>query len=108
MQLREATGADAAAVAALHAESWRTHYRGAYRDDYLDGDVFEDRRRVWERRLSDPAANQLVVLAEEGGELIGFACCYGGEDETWGSFLDNLHVRPGHQGSPKASERHRL
>lgn len=48
MRFREATGADAMAVATLHAESWRAFYRGAYRDEYLDGDVFEDRLRVWE------------------------------------------------------------
>ncbi len=85
------------AVATLHAESWRAHYRGAYRDEYLDGDVVEDRLRVWEERLSTPAPNQFVVLAEEDDDLIGFACAYGGDDETWGSFLDNIHVRPEHQ-----------
>ncbi len=86
------------AVATLHAESWRVHYRGAYRDEYLDGDVVEDRRRVWEERLSTRAPNQFVVLAEEDDDLIGFACAYGGDDETWGSLLDNIHVRPEHQG----------
>lgn len=89
---------DARAVAALHAESWRVHYREAYRDEYLDGDVVEDRLRVWNQRLSAPAPNQFVVLAFEGHDLIGFACAYGGHDETWGSLLDNIHVRPGHQG----------
>jgi hypothetical protein len=97
MRFREATGADAMAVATLHAESWRAFYRGAYRDEYLDGDVVEDRLRVWEERLSTPAPYQFVVLAEEEDELIGFACAYGGHDETWGSFLDNIHVRPKHQ-----------
>jgi GNAT superfamily N-acetyltransferase len=97
MRFREATGADAMAVATLHAESWRAFYRGAYRDEYLDGDVVEDRLRVWEERLSTPAPYQFVVLAEEDDELIGFACAYGGHDETWGSLLDNIHVRPKHQ-----------
>jgi GNAT superfamily N-acetyltransferase len=98
VRFRHATRADAPAIARLHAESWRANYRGAYRDEYLDGDVFADRRRVWEARLSEPAPNQLVVLAEDGGELVGFACAYGGDDPRWGSLLDNLHVRPGHQG----------
>jgi GNAT superfamily N-acetyltransferase len=98
VRLREATAADAGAVAALHAESWRAHYRGAYCDAYLDGDVVEDRRRVWEERFSTAAPNQLVVLAEEDGDLIGFACVYGRHDATWGSLLDNIHVRPGYQG----------
>lgn len=85
------------AVATLHAESWRAHYRGAYRDEYLDGDVVQDRIRVWKERLSTPAPNQFVVLAEEDDDLIGFACAYGGHDESWGSLLDNIHVRPEHQ-----------
>jgi hypothetical protein len=28
----------------LHADSWRRHYRGAYADAFLDGDVLADRR----------------------------------------------------------------
>jgi hypothetical protein len=55
MRFRVATVADAMAVATLHAESWRAHYRGAYRDEYLDGDCVQDRIRVWEERLSTPA-----------------------------------------------------
>jgi ribosomal protein S18 acetylase RimI-like enzyme len=98
MRVREATGADATAVAALHAESWRAHYRGAYRDEYLDGEVFADRLSVWKERLSAPAPNQLVVLAESDAEIVGFACVYGRHDPTWGSLLDNIHVRPEHQG----------
>jgi hypothetical protein len=92
MRLRVATGADAMAVATLHAESWRAHYRGAYRDEYLDRAVVQDRIRVWKERLSTPVANQFVVLAEEDDDLIGFACAYGGHHETWGSLLDNIHV----------------
>jgi GNAT superfamily N-acetyltransferase len=97
VRFREATRADAVAVAKLHAESWRVHYRGAYRDEYLDGEVLEDRLRVWEERLSTPPPNQFVVLAEEDKDLVGFACVYGGRDQTWGSLLDNLHIRPEHQ-----------
>lgn len=98
MRYREATETDAMAIGTLHAESWRAYYRGAYRDEYLDGDVVADRMRVWKERLSAPAANQLVVLAEDDGGLVGFACAFGRDDETWGTLLDNLHVRPACQG----------
>lgn len=94
MDFREATFDDARTIAALHAESWRATYRGAASDEYLDGPVYEDRIRTWDGRLSSPAENQYVVLAEDGGELIGFACCYGVDDPKWGTMLDNLHVRP--------------
>jgi ribosomal protein S18 acetylase RimI-like enzyme len=92
--LRAATPADAPAVAALHAESWRFAYRGAYGDEYLDGPVYEDRTRVWKERLSSPPPNQHVILAEDGGVLVGFVCAYGADDERWGTLVDNLHVRP--------------
>lgn len=91
---RSATHADHRAIAELHAVSWRHTYRGAYRDEFLDGPVFADRRAVWEQRLSDPAPNQFVVVAEEDGQIVGFACAYGRNDEVWGTLLDNIHVRP--------------
>jgi GNAT superfamily N-acetyltransferase len=94
---REATGSDAPAIAELHAESWRASYRGEYRDEYLDGDVFEDRRRVWNERFANPTSNQFVVVAEREGEVVGFACVYAGDDPQWGSLLDNIHVRPDQQ-----------
>ena len=94
MQYREATLADAEAIAALHAESWRYAYRGSYSDEYLDGPVFEDRFRVWRERMTSPRAGQYVVLAEDEGALVGFACAFAKEDERWGTLLDNLHVKP--------------
>lgn len=98
VRLRDATGDDASAIAALHAESWRSAYRGALRDDYLDGAIVRERTAVWCERLGEPAANQRVVVAEEPARLLGFACAYGNDDERWGTQLDNLHVRPDAHG----------
>ena len=92
MGYRQATFEDALTIATLHAESWRVAYRGAYRDEFLDGDVMADRAAVWEARLSAPLENQFVVIAEEAGGATGFACAYGREDASWGTLLDNLHV----------------
>ena len=39
MQIRLATLADAEAIAHVHAESWRTAYRGALSDAYLSGPI---------------------------------------------------------------------
>jgi len=83
IRYREATYEDAITIATLHAESWRVTYRGSYRDEYLDGPVFQDGIDVWERRLSTPSANQFVVLAEEEDLVVGFACAYGHDDEQW-------------------------
>jgi ribosomal protein S18 acetylase RimI-like enzyme len=93
VRCREATSADTEAIANLHATSWRFAYRGAYSDAYLDGPVWEERRQVWTERLTNAQANQHVLVAEDNGEIVGFACVYGDHSEH-GSLLDNLHVRP--------------
>jgi GNAT superfamily N-acetyltransferase len=36
LRFRAAGPGDAQAVAGLHADSWRRHYRGAYADSFLD------------------------------------------------------------------------
>ena len=73
VRYREATEHDAGAIAALHADSWRRHYRGAYLDSYLDGDVVADRLEIWSCRLTPPRLNQYTVMAEDGGDAVGFA-----------------------------------
>jgi GNAT superfamily N-acetyltransferase len=97
MQLRTATSADAVAVADLHADSWRRHYRGVYRAEYLDGDVLAERRAVWTARFGDPAADARTILAEHDGVLVGFAHVIFDDDPTWGALLDNLHVAFDHK-----------
>lgn len=92
LQFRLARRSDAAAVAALHADSWSRHYRGAYRDDFLDHDVHADRLAVWTERLSEPDPGSQTLLAEQAGRLLGFARTVFDDDPSWGALLDNLHV----------------
>ncbi|HXQ59830.1 MAG TPA: GNAT family N-acetyltransferase [Acidimicrobiales bacterium] len=95
---REAVASDADAVAALHADSWRRNYRGAYLDSYLDGDVFADRRAVWHDRLGHPAPGHHTVVAEDDGAIVGFSHVILRHHPTWGAYLENLHVRHAHKG----------
>ena len=69
-----ATAEDTQAIATLHAESWRTTYRGAYSDEFLDGDVHANRMEVWGARLAAPERNQFVVVADDSASTEG----------TWG------------------------
>ena len=95
LAFRSATSNDAEHIAALHADSWRRHYRGAYADSFLDGDVEADRHAVWSVRLA-PAADRsgsATILAEHGASLVGFIHVVFDDDPTWGSLIDNLHVR---------------
>lgn len=92
MQIRVARPADANAIAALHAESWRRHYRGAYSDSFLDGDVDADRLEVWTKRLGHSDGTASTILAEVEGAVVGFAHVVFDDDSNWGSLVDNLHV----------------
>ena len=89
---RTAEAGDARVVAQLHADSWRRHYRGAYSDSYLDGDILSDRIAVWSRRLVAPVGT-VTTLAEDDAGLAGFVHVVLDEDLRWGSLLDNLHIR---------------
>lgn len=93
--LRDATKHDSAAIAHLHAESWRSAYRGILSGDYLDHHVHGERAALWQTRFSEIDSKPfLAILAEEGAQLIGFACVFPRDHPTFGSFLDNLHVAP--------------
>ncbi|MDP6953646.1 MAG: GNAT family N-acetyltransferase [Alphaproteobacteria bacterium] len=94
--LRDAVAQDAPAIANVHVQSWRATYRGIMDDAYLDGPVEDERARVWAERMG-AAEPPLVVVAEKAGEMVGFACAFPAEDAKWGTRIDNLHVRPGHQ-----------
>jgi GNAT superfamily N-acetyltransferase len=88
---------DAGSIAALHADSWRRHYRGAYSDAFLDGDVVLDRLGVWTDRLKRRDPGSRTILGEDDSGLIGFAHVVFDEDPTWGALLDNIHVAHAHQ-----------
>jgi GNAT superfamily N-acetyltransferase len=93
---RSADADDAEHVAALHADSWRRHYRGAYSDSFLDGDIESDRREVWTKRLATQV-DTATILAEYDGQLVGFAHVMFDHDARWGSLVDNLHVYSSHR-----------
>ncbi len=95
---RHAELADAPAVAALHAASWRTAYRGIFTDIYLDGPVEAERLAHWRCPMSTPEPRRVVVLAEHDGRLAGFACGFADHDARWGSLIDNLHAAPDSKG----------
>jgi GNAT superfamily N-acetyltransferase len=83
---------DVERIAALHADSWRRNYRGAYLDSYLDGDVLTDRLAVWRRRITRPEAGFRTIVAHDDGMFAGFAHVNLDDDATWGALLENLHV----------------
>ena len=97
MKLRLATSSDAKTIAALHAASLQVTYRDTLSADYLQRTVLADKEAIWAERFASPKANQCVLLAEDESG-VGFACAFAAEHAEWGTYLDNLHVRPSSQG----------
>jgi ribosomal protein S18 acetylase RimI-like enzyme len=95
LQFRLATPSDAGAIADLHAESWRRHYRGAYSDAFLDGDVRADRLAVWTARLREPDPRGQTIVAEDEEGMVAFVHSIFEDDPSWGALVDNLHVAHG-------------
>jgi ribosomal protein S18 acetylase RimI-like enzyme len=89
---------DFAAIAAVHAVSWRNSYRGILSDEYLNDELESERLSVWKRRLEFPKTNQYVIVAKQESHIVGFACAFGCQDELMGTMLDNLHVLPSQKG----------
>lgn len=74
MLIREATVADAAGIARVHVESWRTTYPGIVPDEILAQLSIPARTERWEKTLSNLAAPSFTFVAvDDGGEVIGFA-----------------------------------
>ena len=92
VEYRVGSSNDSAAVASLHADSWRRHYRGAYSDTYLDGDIVADRMEVWTARMAQTSKDSCTIVAERVGELVGFVHVVFDADPSWGALIDNLHV----------------
>jgi hypothetical protein len=63
VELRNATPADARAIAAVNVASWRAAYRGLMPDDVLSGLSVPDRERFWSDTLSAHEPRTSVVVA---------------------------------------------
>ncbi|MDX2389284.1 MULTISPECIES: N-acetyltransferase [unclassified Streptomyces] len=97
MEIRTGRKSDAAEVAAMHAESWRTAYAGIMPSSFLAGPLLEDRLELWLGRLDEPHPGATLFVAEEAAEMQGFAYLILQSDGRL--LLDNLHARPGRTGS---------
>jgi ribosomal protein S18 acetylase RimI-like enzyme len=71
---------------------WRWHYRGAYSDRYLDGDLDAERLSVWTERLGRPDPRLCTLVAVEGTALAGFVHLVFDAHPDRGVLVDNLHV----------------
>jgi GNAT superfamily N-acetyltransferase len=100
MVIRAAQPADAAAIAKVHVDSWRTTYRGIVPDDFLATLSYEQRTHMWRSILSQSPPTSFVYVAEEsGGQVIGFASGgpeHGGDPDYTGE-LYAIYLLEGYQ-----------
>lgn len=73
VELRDATPADAHAIATVLVQSWRAAYRGLLPDDVLAGLSVHDREQLWSDSLTARPAHTRIVVAALGDAIVGFA-----------------------------------
>lgn len=106
--IRAARTEDAAAMARVHVESWRSTYAGLVPDSYLESLSREKSEADWRARLAGNRGEILYFIAgSSAGEVVGFAC--GGarrgeeshpefEAELYALYLLAEHQRQGYGG----------
>jgi ribosomal protein S18 acetylase RimI-like enzyme len=69
--IRPALPVDAAEIARVHVDSWRTSYRGLLADDFLESLSEAGYTERWRRVIGDGMSRVFVVEEPEG--IVGFA-----------------------------------
>jgi ribosomal protein S18 acetylase RimI-like enzyme len=96
-QIRPARMEDAAAIAHVQVESWRTTYPGIVPDAFLNALNKEERARSWQEQM--PTENNFLFVAEDETGIFGFAS--GGEVrdrlEGYDAELYTLYLLQGRQ-----------
>lgn len=72
MTVRRATAGDAASIARVHADGWRTSYTGMIPESAFAGRGYEDRLRQWTGLLSRASDGAPVFVAEADEGVVGF------------------------------------
>jgi len=73
VELRDATPADAHAIANVLVQSWRAAYRGLLPDDVLAGLSIPDREQFWSDALTARPPHTRTAVATIAGAIVGFA-----------------------------------
>jgi GNAT superfamily N-acetyltransferase len=97
--VRPATVADAAAMGRLHVRAWQAAYRGQMPDDYLDGLRASERAAGWERALGRGRDRAAVLVAEQDGQVTGFANLGPARDLEGAGELYAINVDPDRWGT---------
>ena len=89
---------DGAAVAHIHASSWKATYRGILPDSYLDHEVDNERAVYWQAALQN-RRYAIVKMARVSEKLVGLiAMRDDATDEGYDFTIEHLHLLPAHRG----------
>ncbi|HYD35150.1 MAG TPA: GNAT family N-acetyltransferase [Vitreimonas sp.] len=89
--VRNATSADALAIAQIHVKTWQCTYRGQVPDSFLDSMSVQQRKEDWQKALDNPAKDIYALVAEVDSKIVGW--CTGGvnRDEDVDKDTGELH-----------------
>jgi GNAT superfamily N-acetyltransferase len=74
INIRRAVPGDAAGIARVHVDSWRSSYKGIVPDDFLAGLSYERRQEQRAQQLENPGPGQFAFVAEgSDGRVVGFS-----------------------------------
>jgi GNAT superfamily N-acetyltransferase len=95
--IRKAVPEDAAGIAHVHINSWKTTYKGIVSDDYLDALNVQERRGRWEDILDGP--HQTYVCALQTGGIAGFVSIGRERDKIYDGELYAIYLLKENQRS---------
>lgn len=89
MKIRQATINDAAGIAKVHVDCWRTTYRGVVSDEYLAQLNDVNRSKIWQSILDKSTAG-IFVAEDDEGYITAFASC--GANRQANGFAGELYA----------------
>jgi len=94
MIVREADGADAAAIARVHVASWQAHYAGLLSPEFIEQRSYDVRLAQWQACLED--RRRITFVAALNGEIAGFASALllDRTAEGYDAYLQTLYLMP--------------
>jgi len=98
VRIRDAKASEVDLIADLHAISWMTAYRGLLSDEYLDNNLQQERRKHWREKMPVLTEKEFVLVAEQNGQIVGFAAVLDQPEAGFDALVDNLHVVPDLKG----------
>ncbi len=73
VHIRRAIKDDISGIAKVHADSWKTTYKGIFANEILDNITYEQREKQWESIFQKEGHHQFRFVAETlNGTIIGF------------------------------------